>query len=148
MADINSSFMQSYLSQQINMTGGQTIQKVNIPTENELDEFKTYVKNYIDIDNDIKKLKGAIKERNNIKKEISNYIMTFMSKFNIEDLNTKHGKIRYHITRVKKPLNEKVMKTRLLENFGSHTSPEDLAEKIFSEKSTVERHVLKRITAR
>lgn len=146
MSDIGSSFMQSYLSQQINMSGSHTLQKVNIPTEQELEEFKSYVKNYIDIDNDVKKLKGAIKERNNVKKEISNYIMSFMSKFNIEDLNTKHGKIRYHITRVRRPLNEKAIKNKLIENFDSKLTPEDLADKIFGEKTTVEKHVLKRIT--
>lgn len=145
MADIRSSFMQSYLAQQIDMTESQSLQKVHIPTEGELEEFKAYVKSYIDIDNDVKKLKAAIRERNSVKKEISSYIMNFMSKFNIEDLNTKHGKIRYQITKVKRPMTEKGIRSKIMENYGKDMTPEDLNEKIFSEKETVERHVLKRL---
>jgi hypothetical protein len=32
-------------------------------------QFKNYKKNFIDIDNDVKKLKGAIRERNSVKRD-------------------------------------------------------------------------------
>lgn len=137
MADL----MQSYLNQQMN-----EVEQVNIPSEEELEQFRGYVKNYIEIDNDIKKLRAAIKDRNSVKKEISTYILAFMSKFNIEDLNTKYGKIRYHITQVKKPLNEKLIKNRLLENYSPGIAPEDLSKKIFDNRQMSEKHTLKRVT--
>jgi phosphotransferase system IIB component len=139
MADL----MQAYLNQQLN-----EVEQVNIPTEEELEQFRGYVKNYIDIDNDIKKLRAAIKDRNSVKKEISTYILSFMSKFNIEDLNTKYGKIRYHITQVKKPLNEKLIKDRLLENYSPSITPEDLSKKIFDNRQVSEKHTLKRVNAK
>lgn len=139
--------LQSYLSQQLMASdeNNSVIQQTPIPTDEELDQFKNYVKNFIDIDNDVKKLKGAIRERNSVKKEISSYIVAFMGKFNIEDLNTKQGKIRYQITHVKKPLTEKTIKTKLLENHTPDISPEDLSKSIFDTRPTVQRHVLKRM---
>ena len=71
-----------------------------------------------------------------------------MSKFNIEDLNTKYGKIRYHITQVKKPLNEKLIKDRLLENYSPSITPEDLSKKIFDNRQVSEKHTLKRVNAK
>jgi seryl-tRNA synthetase len=144
MADLR---LQSYLSQQLMASddSNSVIQQTPIPTDEELDQFKNYVKNFIDIDNDVKKLKGAIRERNSVKKEISSFIVAFMGKFNIEDLNTKQGKIRYQITHVKRPLTEKTIKTRLLENHTPNISPEDLSSSIFDTRQTVPRHVLKRM---
>jgi hypothetical protein len=149
MTDLRSSFMQSYLSQQLmsidDSNENSVIPQTPIPTEEELDQFKNYVKNYIEIDNDVKKLKSAIRDRNSVKKEISTYIVAFMGKFNIEDLNTKQGKIRYQITQVKKPLTEKTIKTKLLENFTTEITPEDLTKSIFDNRQTVQRHVLRRM---
>ena len=117
----------------------------SIPSDEDLDEFRKYVKTYLDVDNDIKKLKGAMKERNNVKKEISNFIINFMIKFNIEDLNTKQGKIRYNVKKVKAPLSQKQIKEKLEELHSPTISCEELTKEIFENRGTIEKHSLTRL---
>ena len=140
--------MNTYLSQQMNLVDDDNtqLQRIQVPTDSELAEFKQYVQNYIEIDNDVKKLKAAIKERNSVKKEISSFILKFMSKFNIEDLNTKQGKIRYKITQSKKPISQTAIKNRMIEMYDPNLSAEALAEKVFDgERTVVEKHSLRRL---
>ena len=140
--------MNTYLSQQMNLVDDDNtqLQRIQVPTDSELAEFKQYVQNYIEIDNDVKKLKAAIKERNSVKKEISSFILKFMSKFNIEDLNTKQGKIRYKITQSKKPISQTAIKNRMIEMYDPNLSAEALAEKVFEgERTVVEKHSLRRL---
>lgn len=122
-----------------------TVTEKSIPSENELDDFRKYVKTYLDVDNDIKKLKGAIKERSNVKQEISNYIINFMIKFNIEDLNTKQGKIRYNVKKVKAPLSQKQIKQKIEELHSPSISCEELTKEIFENRGIVEKHSLTRL---
>jgi CxxC motif-containing protein len=126
-------------------TGGGSKEIINneTPTEEDIAEFKKYVNNYIEIDNDINKLKLAIKERNNLKKELTIYIMKFMSKFNIEDLNTKQGTIRYDVKKVKAPLSHKTIKEKILEN--KDMSAEELTKLIFDKRDVLDKPLLKRI---
>ena len=56
--------------------------------------FKTNVKNFLDIDDDIIKLEKVIKERKQIKKTLTNEILGFMNTHNIEDLSTGNGKLK------------------------------------------------------
>ena len=52
--------MNTYLSQQMNLVDDDNtqLQRIQVPTDSELAEFKQYVQNYIEIDNDVKKLKA------------------------------------------------------------------------------------------
>lgn len=136
--------MSSYLSQQIAATNDNELREIHVPTQQEMDEFKNYVKAYIEVDNAVKKLQGAIRERNGLKKQISQKITQFMSKFNIEDLNTNDGKLKYRVSKVKVPVRPKEAKVKLLEYFSTETSAEELAKKVFESDSTVEKHSLRR----
>lgn len=141
-------FINNYLEQQAsNIEGGTggVLQPIAVPNNEALEEFKTKVRAWMEIDNTIKKLRAIIRERNHAKKELTEYILTFMSKFNIEDLNTKEGKLRYKVTTVKAPLTQQVMKSRLITNFTSDIHPDELAKLVFDTRNTVEKHSLKRL---
>ena len=147
--DLNSR-INDYLDQQRSVANyydedQHVVAEKSIPSEEELDEFRKYVKTYLDVDNDIKKLKGAMKERNNVKKEISGFIINFMIKFNIEDLNTKQGKIRYNIKKVKAPLSQKQIKEKLEELHSPTISCEELTKEIFENRCVIEKHSLTRL---
>jgi hypothetical protein len=145
---LKNNFINTYLAQQVNLTmNDTTMQKVETPTDVELEEFKNYVKAFIEIDNDVRKLKVAIKERSMVKNTLSKNIVAFMGKFSIEDLNTKHGKIRYQVTRSRKPLSKTDIKTRLLEVWDPSLTAVEISSKVFDNEGAdmTEKHSLKRI---
>lgn len=79
---------------------------VNELGEIELNDFKNKVKKWLSIDTDIDKLQTKIKELKKIKKDIEPEITSFMVNYNISDLNTDKGKIKYNERKTKKPLNK------------------------------------------
>lgn len=117
---------------------------VNIPCPEELEEFKDYVKKWTTIDMDITKLQAALRERNSVKKQITQKIIGFMSKYNIEDLNTKDGKLSYRVTQVKVQPKKAEIRTKLLEHFSPETTAQELCDKVLESAETVEKHKLQR----
>ena len=115
------------------------------PSEDSLDTFKTQVKSYIEIDDEIRTLKRSLAEKMVAKKELSGIIQEFMQTHNIEDLNTRHGTIRYKITRCKRPLSQSMIKTKLVESYDPHMTAVDLAKKIFEERAMYDRPCLRRL---
>lgn len=152
--DLKSQLINQYLAQQMNeSTGGakeyahasQSQQLIEMPDAQALEEFKTHVRTYISADNDIRKLRTLIKERNKTKLGLTSKILSFMARYNIEDLNTKEGKLRYKVTTVKQALNKEQMKSKLDECFNEVKDVEELKDKVFGTKTEVTKHTLKRI---
>ena len=103
MDNLKSKLINSYLEQQMQETcENHALTIMEMPDNQSLEEFKSQVRAWVEIDNNIRKLKKSIKEHNNAKKELNDFILRFMIKYNIEDLNTKDGsKLRYKINQVK-----------------------------------------------
>jgi hypothetical protein len=142
---LKTQILSQYLSQQMSTTTASSSTNTNtLPNPEELEEFKNCVKAWIEIDNTVKKLQQAMRERNAIKKQITEKITNFMSKFNIEDLNTKEGKLRYRVTQVKVTPKPTEIKTKLVEYFSPETTAEELTKKIFDNNAVVEKHSLRR----
>jgi competence transcription factor ComK len=121
------------------------VKTVELPDQAVLDEFKNQVKMWVEIDNNIRKLKQAARERNVVKKQLTEKILMFMAKYNIEDLNTRDGsRLRYKVSSVKEPLTANKIKERLEKNIGNINSLDDLNEKVFTAKK-VERVSLRRL---
>jgi hypothetical protein len=124
------------------------LKSVELPDQAVLEEFKNQVRLWVEIDNSISKLRSAIKERNNVKKQLTDKVLMFMAKYNIEDLNTKDGsRLRYKVTQVKQPLTAKVIKERLAENFDNIQTTDDLETQIFT-TGKVEKVSLRRLKKR
>jgi hypothetical protein len=84
------------------------------PSTMALDEFKRDVKQWMELDNVIKQFKTMAKEKVKSQKVLTERIMAFMSMYRIEDLNTREGKLRYKVTKVKPPApRHPVIKERL-----------------------------------
>ena len=110
-----------------------------------LEEFKKDVQDWMNIDNQMKRLEVALKERRKKKKELNLKILDFMGRFNIEDLNTKEGIIRYKKSYVKEPLSQKKIKETLLDMFKDDTTNSERIDKIFANRGKVEKTTLRRI---
>jgi hypothetical protein len=118
-----------------------------VETMNEalLEEFKDNVQAWMDLDNQLKRLEAASKQRKTKKKELNEKILDFMAKYNIEDLNTKQGVIRYKKVFVKEPLSQKIIKERLSDLFRDDQTNYEKIEKIFTDRGKVEKQSLRRL---
>ena len=68
-----------------------------------------------------------------------------MARFNIEDLNTKEGIIRYKKTFVKEPLTQKMIKEKLNELFKDSDTHLEKINEIFTNRNKVEKTSLRRL---
>ena len=88
-----------------------TIQEIN---DNELKDFKVRVKQWLEIDEEIKKMENKIKEMKKLKnKNLEPQITSFMRTYNISDLNTDNGKLRCNERNTKKSLNKNNIRENL-----------------------------------
>ena len=118
-------------------------------TDNEnitLEEFKEYVRKWFELDNVIKKAQEAIKERKIARDKLSMMISKFMCKYDIEDLNTKEGRIRCKVSHVKAPINQKVIKEKITDYFKHDESKQqEIMTKIYEERDVVQKVSLRRL---
>ena len=75
----------------------------------ELKEFKSQLKQWLAIDEEISKYEGKIKDLKNLKNRILQpQITSFMVNHNVKDINTQVGKIRCNERTTKKALNKTI----------------------------------------
>lgn len=101
------------------------------PTEEELQNFKNLVNDWFKYDDQIRKLVIAIKERKNYQKALNNKIQEFMFKYQYNDLNTQHGRIKTNVKEVKVPFKITEIKDRILQF--KDLSGEELLKQIFDD---------------
>jgi hypothetical protein len=110
-----------------------------------LEEFKKNVQTWMNYDNQMKRLAAASKLLKTKKKDINEKILDFMARYNIEDLNTKEGVIRYKKTFVKEPLTQKMIKDKLNELFKNNENDLNRVNEIFNNRQKVEKTSLRRL---
>jgi len=108
-------------------------------------EFKDIVKEWITLDDDILKLRNAIKERTKRKNDITPKIMDFMNKFEINDLNTNNGKLKFTKSLQTKPLNKTFLISRLGDFFKDFSKGEKAATFILENRDKEEKFKLRRV---
>jgi len=114
----------------------------------EIDEFKKLVTQWIAYDDDLKQLKKAEKDINDAKKTLTEPIMAFMSRNNIEDCNTAGGKLKYAVTQVKKPINRKYLIDKLSVFMNNPKKAEELTVFLFDNRETEQKVNLRRTFSR
>ncbi len=124
-----------------------TLKTVELPDKETLEKFKEIVNMYIQTDDLRKKLQEAIREQNVKARKLSQSILMFMSKYDIDDLKASDGvRLRYKKTMSKEPLSAKVIRERLESKFEElRDKPMDeIQNEIFGRKE-VERVTLRRL---
>ena len=117
-----------------------------LPDNISIDDFTNLVQKWIEIDNWIKKSQETAKQKRKQKDKLGEVITHYMTKFNIEDLNTSEGKIRCKVRYVKSGVNQKVVKEKIAELLKDNEETcNTLITKIFDEREKVEKVSLRRI---
>ena len=111
----------------------------------ELTKFKEVLKKYLDIDDAIKRMTKNIREKKSEKKKITEYILEFMGKYNIEDLSVKNSKLKRSVSYTKKPLNNETIKTLLSKYYNNNVEGDKIAKYLLDNRSKSERVRLKRL---
>ena len=65
------------------------------------------IKDWVRLDNDIRKLQAEIRERKNAKKRVSSRLMETMNANNIDCFDIKDGQLCYNKRSIKKPITKK-----------------------------------------
>ena len=121
---------------------------MEMPNNMLLDEFKHQVKLWMELDNHVKRLTHMAKEKRTMQRELTDKILAFMARYNIEDLNTRDGKLRYKMVKVRPSVRQQTIKDRLANYF--HDDP-DLAQNVLknvfdvSKEPSVEKPALRRL---
>ena len=112
-----------------------TIQEID---NNELNQFKIQVKNWLEIDQQIMEKEKEIRELKKIKnKKLEPEITSFMRTYNISDLNTDNGKLRCNQRNTKKPLNKHNIRDNLSQVIQNNQQIEQAMELILNNREIV-----------
>ena len=114
------------------------------PSAEELETFKNLVNDWFKYDDQIRKLKIAMKERKNYQRVLNNKIEDFMFSYKYNDLNTQHGRIKTNIKECKVPIKMNDIKSKIIQY--NNLSGEELLKRIFEEdRETIVKKNIKRI---
>jgi hypothetical protein len=83
------------------------------PDTVELEEFKNQVRIWMELNSSIKQLQQLARERRLFKKQLTDKILEFMHKYNIDDLTTKEGRLLCKSSYVKTPLPLAIIRKRV-----------------------------------
>jgi len=152
MDDINlkNQMINSMLSNNLNNQEDGQLRKVQLPDKETLDKFKELVQMYIQTDDMKKKLQEAVREQTSKCKKLSQSILMFMAKYDIEDLKASDGvRLRYKKTMVKEPLSAKMIRERIEQNYDEFKgkTKEEIEEKIkeIFDRKDIEKVSLRRL---
>jgi len=108
-------------------------------------KFKSHVKEWVSLDDDIKTLQEAIKKRKKMMNDITPQILDFMKRFNINDLNTQNGQLRYTTSLLSKPVNKNFLLAKLGDFFKDNEKGEKITSYLFENREKQEKIKLTRV---
>ena len=109
----------------------------------DLEDFKTQVKTWLSIDEEIASYETKIKELKKLKKKtLEPQITKFMVDYNISDLNTEKGKIRCNERNRKKPLNKTNIRDNLSQVINDDSQIEQAMQLIMNNREIIKTYVL------
>lgn len=118
----------------------------DLPDNITIEEFTNIAKKWIEMDNWIKKYQEMAKQKRKQKDKLTQIITHYMTKYNIEDLNTTEGKICCKVRQVKSGVNQKVVKQKITEIFKDNEETcNAIITKIFEDREKIEKVSLRRI---
>lgn len=134
--------MEAYLSQQMS---AEKLENAGVPSEDDLTKFKTTVHRWLELDEQIKGQQEALREKKTRKVALTEEIIAFMTRYNVEDLNSTGGRLRMKVVSAKEPLSQNTIKEKVSLYFNQAQGGDDLNAKIFAERKTFDRPTLRRL---
>ena len=109
------------------------------------DQLLNNVKDWISIDNEIRQLQKAIKERRRQKKELTENLVSTMKQNDIDVFNIPDGELLYTKTRTKSPLSKKHLLLSLTKYFeNDQVTIDRLSKFILESREIKEKENIKR----
>lgn len=106
--------------------------------------FKRHIKEWLELDDDCRKLREAVNSRNKRKKELEPMITQFMNRNGVDNINTNNGKLKCKTGNYKKPLSQKNLHSTLTKFFNDMSKAQAATEYLINNRETVERTKLSR----
>ena len=108
------------------------------------EQLKKDVKSYLEIDDQIKALNKALRERRTGKTKLADSILKTMKIFDVDNMNTKNGRLIYSVTKTKQPLNKKNLLSGLKIFFNNEEKSKEATDVVLSNRQIIEKITLKR----
>jgi hypothetical protein len=116
------------------------------PSEEDMELFKQQVAEWLRIDDAVRKLHVAIRERRVHQRALTHKIQDFMTLHGYDNLNTQAGRIKTSMRTVKQPLKLTDVRNKILELGEERLTPEEIIARIFdAERPTVVKTSLRRV---
>ena len=113
--------------------------------KDQLDHFKTNVKDWLEMDEKIKTLEKQVREMKKIRnKQLEPKITGFMRSYNISDLNTESGKLRCNERNTKAPVNKKSIQESLQKVLSMEQATTAMDE-IYLNRQVITKYTLSRV---
>ena len=119
--------------------------KLSQINELHLEVFKENVKEWLTLDDDIKTLNSHLRDRKKRKNELTPDILKLMQEYEIQDMNTNSGLIKYNQTLVKKPMNKEFIRKKLSDFLKNSKTADDATEYITQNRDSEIKIKLKRV---
>jgi hypothetical protein len=117
----------------------------DIPSD-ELEDFKGKVKEWLQIDTEIKEYQSKIKElRKRKDKELEPQITMFMRDKNIDDLNTESGKLKCSARNTKSTMNKQYIRENLMKTIDDVVIVEKAMDNILNNREIKTKFVITKV---
>ena len=103
------------------------------------EQLQTSVKEYLELDDQIKMLSKAARERRKKKKELSEHILQLMKQHELTQMNLKDGKLIYAKSNNLVPLNKKHIVSSLSSYFRDEHKATELFDYLMKNRNRVEK---------
>ena len=114
--------------------------------KDQLECFKVNVKEWLDVDEQIRELEKQIKELKTTRnKKLEPKITGFMRSFNISDLNTDSGKLRCNERNTKAPVSKKSIKESLEKVLTSTDQIDTAMDEIYLNRQVITKYKLSKV---
>jgi len=107
-------------------------------------DFKKKVLKWLEIDDEIRKIRSKTKELINDKKQYEEFILSFLENVGEKELAVNDGKLRRNVSKTKAPLNKASIQKALTEVVKDKTKAATMTDHIINSRPMVERINLKR----
>ena len=107
-------------------------------------DFKKKVLKWLEIDDEIRKIRSKTKELINDKKQYEEFILSFLENVGEKELAVNDGKLRRNVSKTKAPLNKASIQKALTEVLKDKTKATTMTDHIINSRPMVERINLKR----
>ena len=110
------------------------------------EKLQSAVKEYLELDDAISALNKAVNERRKKRKQISEFILESMGKYEINNMNINKGKLVYQEKEVKVPLNKRNLIITLNKYFRNEEKAFEVTDYVMENRDKVKKVQLKRTT--